>query len=395
MKKLIFVCSEFKIGGVETSFNNFVRYGLSDEYNIELHVMNQEFNIIGTLPEYVRIINVKSNYKTFYQWSIVRNFKEIIQRYGLSVWLIRLIVRLLQIVGINKEVWLSHTFFPDAERTKCDVCFILKENDPCLYYALSKIEASKKIAFFHTANYFVKKYSYIYNSSLINHVVTVSEGNKSFLCEKMPNLRKKISVIHNVISPNDIRQKAKRFIDIQLDKESFCIISIGRICEEKGIRTIISTAKILQDSRLKIKWYLVGPFDKGFTQEMLMNEMHDKGISNILIALGPQRNPYPFIKQADLLVNPSLIESFGMAIREAQILGIPVIATNTYGGKELIQDGLTGLLVDIEDGKTLAEKICGLVRDSTDYDELKNNIQNSSFDEQREINRKIHNLILS
>lgn len=55
--------------------------------------------------------------------------------------------------------------------------------------------------------------------------------------------------------------------------------------------------------------------------------------------LGNQTNPYPYLKQADLLVSASKYESFGLAMMEAMLLNVPVIATATTGAKYVTQNG--------------------------------------------------------
>jgi glycosyltransferase involved in cell wall biosynthesis len=70
-----------------------------------------------------------------------------------------------------------------------------------------------------------------------------------------------------------------------------------------------------------------------------------------------------YLRRMDILVNPSLRESFGVSVLEAQACEIPVIASNTGGLPEVMQDGLTGFLVPLEDVNALAEKIGLLVSD--------------------------------
>ena len=71
-----------------------------------------------------------------------------------------------------------------------------------------------------------------------------------------------------------------------------------------------------------------------------------------------KKNPYPYIARADLFVQPSRVEAFGLSIAEAMILGVPVLSTQTDGAKEIFAAKYNGLLCKIsgEDIFTYIEK---------------------------------------
>jgi glycosyltransferase involved in cell wall biosynthesis len=65
----------------------------------------------------------------------------------------------------------------------------------------------------------------------------------------------------------------------------------------------------------------------------------------------------------DLFVSPSRSEPFGLSIIEAMACGVPVVATKSEGAGEILEDGVTGLLVPPGDHEALAEAICALLDD--------------------------------
>lgn len=75
-----------------------------------------------------------------------------------------------------------------------------------------------------------------------------------------------------------------------------------------------------------------------------------------VITVGMQSNPYPYIWQADLYVQPSRVESFGLTIMEALILGKNVISTATLGASEILVEREFGVLCD-EDASAIAEAV--------------------------------------
>jgi glycosyltransferase involved in cell wall biosynthesis len=60
---------------------------------------------------------------------------------------------------------------------------------------------------------------------------------------------------------------------------------------------------------------------------------------------------------ADVMLFPSLVEAFGISLVEAMACGCPVIAAKAYGPQEIVEDGVTGFLIDPQSPTQLAEKI--------------------------------------
>ncbi|HEX8353323.1 MAG TPA: glycosyltransferase, partial [Pyrinomonadaceae bacterium] len=65
----------------------------------------------------------------------------------------------------------------------------------------------------------------------------------------------------------------------------------------------------------------------------------------------------------DLFVSASRSEAFGVAMVEAQACGVPVVATATDGAREIVEEGVTGLLVPVGDVNSLASSIASLLED--------------------------------
>jgi len=92
-----------------------------------------------------------------------------------------------------------------------------------------------------------------------------------------------------------------------------------------------------------------------------------------------QSNPYPYIRCADLYVQPSRFEAFGLTIREAQVLAVPVLSTRTDGSAELISDGETGLLCE-SDADSIAAAIIRLYNAPKLRESIQAELQNHDFE---------------
>ena len=87
---------------------------------------------------------------------------------------------------------------------------------------------------------------------------------------------------------------------------------------------------------------------------------------------GNQVNPYPYIKQADLFVHPSYVESFGIVITEALALGVPCVVTKSLGVMDFLADGKNALLAE-QDPNDLAGKVLQVLTDKALRAHLKDN----------------------
>ena len=84
-------------------------------------------------------------------------------------------------------------------------------------------------------------------------------------------------------------------------------------------------------------------------------------MENYVIILGKKENPYPYIKMCDVYVQPSRYEGKCVAVREAQILGKPVVITSYATAESQLEDGVDGIIVPM-DNEGCAREITSLLR---------------------------------
>lgn len=95
-----------------------------------------------------------------------------------------------------------------------------------------------------------------------------------------------------------------------------------------------------------------------------------------LCLLGEVNNPYPYIKNANLLVSTSLSEACPNVINEAKILGTPIVSTDFGSVYEFIEDNVNGLISPIE---TIADKIEQMISNEATYNSIKSNISQFKY----------------
>ncbi len=165
------------------------------------------------------------------------------------------------------------------------------------------------------------------------------------------------------------------------------IVFVGRVSPEKGCHTLLDAFRDLgaRDERLTVT--LVGPIgalpighivdiaeDQHVRELTRFYDQPEPYLQQILNLLPAELRGRVFVRGsvsrdqvaeevlgADILVNPSLSETFGMALIEGMSSGIPVVATRIGGMPEVIEDGATGVLVPPDDPSALAEAIQDLL----------------------------------
>ena len=104
---------------------------------------------------------------------------------------------------------------------------------------------------------------------------------------------------------------------------------------------------------------------------------------NIVIT-GLVNNPYPYIRNCDIYVNPSYEEAHPLSIIEAHILNSLVVATATVGGQAVVSDLEDGVISEINE-ESIAEKIMFLKNDKDLQKRIKENLRNKDYEDDYKI----------
>ena len=137
------------------------------------------------------------------------------------------------------------------------------------------------------------------------------------------------------------------------------------------------------DKGYNIKWYVIG---EGNEREKLEEIIKKKNLENHFKLLGLRENPYPYLKKADIYVQPSRYEGKSIAIDEAKILHKPIIVTNYETAKDQITNEINGLIVDMNE-KGLSEGIERLIQNQDLKHSFINNLSNEQLGTENEINK--------
>lgn len=105
-----------------------------------------------------------------------------------------------------------------------------------------------------------------------------------------------------------------------------------------------------------------------------------------VVILGKKSNPYPYIKACDVYVQPSRYEGKCVAVREAQMLGKPVIITNYATSASQLEDGVDGVIVPM-DNEGCAKGIADVLQNSQLIEKLRDNCKQRDYSNRCEVEK--------
>ncbi len=151
-------------------------------------------------------------------------------------------------------------------------------------------------------------------------------------------------VIHNATDLPDIN-----FLQPKIDwqnKKTITLGCIGRLDKSKGFRFAIKALKLLQDYPEKNFYLKIA--GSGKREAFLRNLIKELNLEDRVEFVGWIKNKKEYFDSIDIFLLTSEKETFGLVVIEAMKFGKPVISTDADGPKEIIQNGINGLLIDLE-----------------------------------------------
>jgi glycosyltransferase involved in cell wall biosynthesis len=135
------------------------------------------------------------------------------------------------------------------------------------------------------------------------------------------------------------------------------VATVGGIQKRKGLEDLVDAATLLRRSGTEAVFLLVGAESDAAFAAALRTKISAANLGAVFRFLGFRPNVRNVLAQVDLLVHPSFSEGFGFAVLEAMAAELPVVATRCGGPEEIVQDGETGLLVEVGRPDALAAAI--------------------------------------
>lgn len=166
-----------------------------------------------------------------------------------------------------------------------------------------------------------------------------------------------VSTVPNRVVHNGIDTSRFPYVDRAGRREGDSLFHVGmcsRLSEAKGVDVAIRALHRLVQDFPAVQLHIVGD---GHSKASLLTLVDELGLSDHVTFHGHQQNIPKWLASFDVLLQPSRSEAFGLSIAEAMCSGLPVVGTRVGGIPEVVEDGVTGVLVAPEDPEALAHEI--------------------------------------
>lgn len=324
-KKVLFLIESFIVGGAEKVLIDIVNHLNSNKYDITVcsvfkHSVYKGYDKTFEKP-FKDHINYRYLINNTYHWLyLIFNF---------------LLARFPNII--------YQLFIGD----KFDTVIAFYEGLPTYWISNAKLKKGKKIAWLHTSTQlsqqgksFIeleKQYKYY---TEFEKIVAVSQGVADSFTTLF-NLKDKVTVIYNPINSQTIIKQSQQSLSIE--KTNYpTFVSVGRMTEAKGYDRWLRVLLKLKNKGYKFRSWIIGGGDRD-KYEAFVKDNH---LTDYIIFLGHQDNPYPYIQQANWIACPSLVEGLSTVVLESLILKKAIITTDCPGMKELLGENQYGIVCD-------------------------------------------------
>ncbi|WP_160142010.1 glycosyltransferase [Nitrincola tapanii] len=243
--------------------------------------------------------------------------------------------------------------------TKNEFKLVIREaNTPSAEYFYEKTLKDK------IKNYFVRR---LYKKS--DQVIALSHLMKQELVSQIGVSEKKISVVGNPVdidniyrlSSEPLSDREKAFFDLY---DSKLILSVGRFSKVKNFKFGIDLLNLLKKNGLHYGYVIVGD---GIEKANLVEKVEASGLSEQVLFVGYQKNPFKYLSRGNVFLMPSLYEGLPNVLLQAISLKLKVLVSDSPGaGPLLTRDSKAGLVYSYNDLSDAVTKFIEIEEESFD-----------------------------
>lgn len=359
MKKVLFVLKNMNLGGVEQSLLSLLSTLNCEQYSVDLMLMEKKGALLESVPEWVNVI-------TFPDFEEIGKELDGSPYEAISDHFIHM--RLPRAAKLLTS-YVKYKMTGDYEQyckgvfSKCkllaakyDIAVAYSSMIGYLTWIVNNlVTAERKIGWIHfeiDKTHFDKQFTLSQHQKL-DKIYIVSPSSYDVFVKLFPELESKCEIRYNVVDRNRITRMSLETADTIREDGYFTIVTLGRLTNQKRQDIIPEIVCKLKCKGYKIKWFLVG---EGGLRGKIENRAAELGVENEVILLGAKTNPYPYLKQADIYVQPSEYEGYCIALAEALVFNLPCVTTDFSGAHEQL-DGRDNCYITNLDADELAGAI--------------------------------------
>lgn len=372
MTRIVVMMYRMGCGGVERALIDLLRQIDADRYEVELLYLEKEGEFMDQVPDYVRQteLELSEMERILIKTTAIR--PAVRHGFACGKWLqaMGLLFR-YALHKLKRTPALAYAAaFDRFKPTEYDIALDFHGYaSATTYFLAKKVKAKKRFTWVHGEGC-TKDFPYIYQYlRKYDMILCVSKH----LCEQVNRElpcypRDQVAVFKNLIQYRDILNKAVTGPTLPMEKDSFCLLTVGRIAYEKGYDLLVDAAILLKQRGYAFRWYICGD---GPLREHIEKRIAQNHLEATIILLGYCDNPYSLMRSCDLYVQTSISEGYGITIAEAALLGCVIVSTGVAGAMEEIVPGVNGAITDMN-GKAIADAVAELFDDPRRLQAMRN-----------------------
>lgn len=355
MKKILIVNNNMHVGGIQNALMNLLQE-INNDYKIDLCILGQKGELMDSIPENINVLSGNKYTK------ILGLSQAEAKEDGFGTWVRRSVFSAIaKIFGVKFPYNYLTKKHKLTEHYDAAISFMQNADFNLLYggcneFVLNSVtNADIKISFVHDAftDYSGKNHYHAVTYSKFDRIAGVSASQAERFRRKCPEVApEKVYAVHNCHDIKTILERSNEF-DVDFNDETINVFSAVRICEEKGVVRMIPIFAKLKEEGFKFNWKVAG---MGPLEDQVKQLIKELNMENEIQMLGLKPNPYPYFKNCDLVLLPSFFEAAPMVYGEAELLGTPVLTTDTTSAKELVEDRNIGWVCG-KDDKSVEDKL--------------------------------------
>ncbi len=378
MKEILFVIPTLRMGGAEKSLVTLLKAIDSTKYKVDLLLFEAGGPLQKEVPQWVNIIEADLVTRAMIL-EMRYYFKPLLKSGKLSAAFSR--IKMTLDASLSSKLGFKKKF--SWNTIKKHIPSLTKHYDVavgCLegftdFYVIDKVVADRKIGWIHSdlANRYIFEQDIKYYNEF-DELATISDVCLEAACKVFPGIEGKIQVVENIVLTSDVREKANVEITDEWEQKDVChLVSVGRLEYHKGMDIAVRAAKLLVEKGCSFCWHIYG---YGSMQDEIEKYIKENNLEKVFILEGLRENPYPYMKQADVLVQPSRLEGKSIVLDESKILGKAIVVTNYPSVSDQITDEVTGIITEISP-ESIADGIERFINDV----ELRKKLEYNCFNE--------------
>lgn len=341
MKKILIVNNNLHIGGVQKALINLL-WNIREQYDITLLLFSRSGELLEELPPDIRVICPSGAWR--YLGMTRDDVHSLQERIGRAFF-----AAITRVFGRKYAVSLMSLGQRKYAGYDAAISYLHNSGDKVFYggcndFVLKHVHANKKITFLHC--------DYLHcgadtpdngrQYAKFDTIAACSQGCADAFLKAHPELKERVCVVRNCHRFDQIREAAQA--DPQtLKAGKVNIATVARLGKEKGVERALRVIAQLGPLRERMHYYVIGD---GVQRKLLQQLIRELELSDVVTLCGQQKNPYGYIKAADLLLIPSYSEAAPLVIGEAAALGTPILSVETSSAREMIAETGYGWVCD-------------------------------------------------